>query len=772
MRIFILFVMALSLVFNASAQREQGSWDDYLSYTNATKVAITSEKVFCVTEGGLFFYDIQDNSVNKLSDLVALSDFGVATIAYSTEDDILVIAYKNSNIDLLYGDGTVINLPDIKNKVMSADKSINGISFIDNEAYLSCGFGIVVLNLNKKEVKDTYYIGEDGMALNVYDVVGYDEFIYAATGEGILKAPQNGVELLDYNNWEQVEDIPHSNNKFNHLEIHAEKLIANYTPDEWYADEMYILEEGGWESYFSHIAYAYDIQSNGNYLTIASRSDVFVIDGDNQLIGKISSYMFANEEVASIQPRSSGISSDGSIWVADYENELVRVEGENFEKIFPSGPFDNDIFYLEQSGSELWVAPGRFVGWETPRFQRFENREWKYFTKNDYSELDGFNNIVSMAVDPFEENHVFVASWGGGLLEYRNDEFVQRYTNHNSPLESALPQQPNEPYVRIGGLDFDKQGDLWITNAECFHNLHKLTSSGEWESFELPELANRYNLGEVIVNNNSDKWMLVQGGHDAYVVDKTGAQKKRLLVTTYFSNGTDQYLTRMNEVYSIAEDLDGAIWIGSSKGVAVYNSPSRIWTSEPFYGTQPGLDLNDGIYHPLLETETVTAIAIDGANRKWMGTKSSGVFLISENGEKEILHFTTANSPLLSDNITAIAINQKNGEVFFGTDKGLISYQGEATGGNETYSNVYVYPNPVRETYHGPVTIAGLLENTNIKITDISGNLVYKTISFGGQAVWDGTNLNGNRVKTGVYLVFCNDDKGEETHITKLLFIN
>jgi hypothetical protein len=261
-------------------------------------------------------------------------------------------------------------------------------------------------------------------------------------------------------------------------------------------------------------------------------------------------------------------------------------------------------------------------------------------------------------------------------------------------------------------------------------------------------------------------------GHDAYVIDQTGKNRKQLLVTSYFNNGQSEIYNRMNDVYSIAEDKEGAIWIGTSKGVALYSNPSRIWDSETMYATQPSLDLNDGVYHPLLATETVTAIAVDGANRKWFGTKESGVFLISENGEKEVLHFTEDNSPLLSDEINAIAINQKSGEVFFGTDKGLVSYQGDAISGKSTYDNVYVYPNPVRETYDGPITVTGLIENSDIKITDISGNLVFKTTSLGGQAVWDGTNLNGNRVKTGVYLVFCNDEFGEETHITKLLFIN
>ena len=217
----------------------------------------------------------------------------------------------------------------------------------------------------------------------------------------------------------------------------------------------------------------------------------------------------------------------------------------------------------------------------------------------------------------------------------------------------------------------------------------------------------------------------------------------------------------MNDVYCITEDLEGEIWIGTSKGVAVYKNPQQVWNNENFYAIQPGLDLNDGLYHPLLETETVTAITIDGANRKWIGTKGSGVFLVSENGEKEILHFTSDNSPLMSNTITTIAVNQISGEVFFGTGDGLISYQGDAVKGNDSFAGVYVYPNPVREDWDGPVTVTGLKENSDIRITDITGNLVFKTTSLGGQAVWKGINLNGIRVKTGVYLVFCIGKNGQ-----------
>ncbi len=507
-------------------------------------------------------------------------------------------------------------------------------------------------------------------------------------------------------------------------------------------------------------------------MTITSREQVFVVDDTHQIVKEVNHYKFGNENISPINPRSSVAAENGAIWIADFTNAMAKVTGDQVEQIRLNSPMDNSIYSLHQFGSHLWVTPGGTKGFEFPRFQRLVNDQWVYFTKNSHPELDGFFNVLSIIEDPANANHFFAASWGGGLLEYNNDQLVNRFTNKNSPLQTALPTQPDAPYVRVAGMDFDSQGNLWVTNSYVAQNLHMLTPDGKWSSFALPEIANRLNVGQLIVNQFDDKWMIVLGANDAYVVNKDGSKKKRLLVTSYFNNGVQEEFTRMNDIYAIVEDNDGAIWMGTSMGVAVYNNPGRIWDAENFYATQPSLDLNDGIYHPLLKNETVTSIAVDGANRKWLGTKNSGVYLVSETGTEELLHFTSNNSPLFSDNITSIAINQKNGEVFIGTEKGLISYMGEAVEGRSTYDSVFVYPNPVRETYDGPITVTNLIENSEIKITDIAGNLVYRTQSLGGQAIWDGKNLNGNRVKTGVYLVFCNDELGEETHATKLLFIH
>lgn len=763
--------LGLMLVAGSIQSREvPGHWKDYLSYNNAKKVCLAPGKVFCATEGGLIYFDVEGNSVHPFSEMMELSDFGIRTIGYSEDAEVLVVAYDNCNIDLIFHN-SVFNLSDIKRKQISG-KQINNLSFSGNEAMLSCSFGIVVLNLERREVKETYIIGEGGSYLNVNDTEVYGGYLYAATDQGLFRAELNGPNLLDYNNWYRVNDIPRANDKFTHLVTHAGRLIANYSPDRWDEDEMYLLEGDQWVRYRPEIRYITDVQSNGTRMAVVTRDWIRIVNEQHQIERTITGYSFPDRDESPLFPKSAAIDPGGTLWIADDGLSMIRVEGEHFEQVAPHGPFDNKIFSLSAYGSDLWVTPGNLEGWEYPRFRRFREGRWKNFDKDGYPELDGFFNIIEIAVDPVDPSRFFAASWGGGLLEFKDDAFVKRYTDKNSPLGHALPDEPDEPYVRIGGLDFDSEGNLWMTNSLVAKNLAKRARDGSWETFVLPEVSNRYGVGRLLVTEDDDKWITILKGNDAYVVDKTGKKKKRLLVTSYFNNGEQEILNRMNDVNCMVEDLEGAIWVGTSKGVAVYHYPDRIWDTNPYYAVQPGLDLGDGLYHPLLETESVTSIAVDGANRKWLGTAGSGIYLVSEDGTEEIHHFTTENSPLLSDQITALAINQNTGELFIGTNLGLVSYQGDATGAADAFANVYVYPNPVRESWDGPVTITGLVEDTDVKITDIAGNLVFQSTSLGGQAIWDGRNLNGTRVRTGVYLVFCADSRGEETIIEKLLFIH
>ncbi len=773
-RLIIFFLLLIPIA--CFSQRKTGDWQDYLSYSNAFKVVEGDNKVFCATEGGLFFHDLQDNSLSKITRRDGLSDAGIRTLAYHSGKGMLLVAYKNSNIDLVFKK-EVINLGDIFRKQMTGNKTINNVMFYGNEAILACGFGLVAINLDRREIKGTYIIGEGGTQIEIFDAETDGQKLYAATANGIFVADINSPNLLDFRSWKKETTIPRSNLKFSNLTIFNGMLLACYTRDQWDGDEVYILRNGVWERVIQQVNFVNDMQVANNYLIVAGKAEIHIFDHSLKLIGHIIDYNIDNQKLTSLNTRSATISNNGKIWIADYAHGLISLSGQKFEQSIPAGPMNNRVFSLSIHENGLWVtAGGRTDPWNNqfnpPVFQQYASGQWKYFSQKEYPQMTGFFDIVHVVVNPKDPEHIFAASWGGGVLEFKNGQFVKRYNNLNSPLETAIPQQPNEPYTRIGGMVFDRDNLLWITNAQSSKGLHSLSPGGEWKSYELSEVAGlQYTIGQIILTRNNDKWIVIPRGRDVYVVNKDVTRKKYLPVTSYFNNGQQEIINRMNDVYSIAEDLNGDIWIGTSKGVAVFASPHRVWQEGTFYAYQPSLELGDGIYHPLLETETITAITVDGANRKWLGTKSSGLYLVSPRGDKEITHFNTENSPLLSNNITSLAMHPLTGELFIGTDMGLISYQGDAPQGENNFDQVVVYPNPVRETYMGPVTVKGLMKDSDIRITDVAGNLVHKTRSLGSKVVWDAKNLNGKRVSTGVYFIFASDANGEQTHISKLLFI-
>lgn len=779
-KILLTFLLISVAMLCGFTQPAIGEWTDYQSYSQAKSLVDTGEKIYCVTEGGLFSLNKLDNSIQKMSGINGLSDVGVQRLAYSKENNSLLIAYQNANIDLMIGTD-IYNLSDIKRKQIPADKTINNVLFYGNLAYLSCGFGIVVINLERKEIKDTYFIGQEGAYVNVQDMATDGTFLYAATTNGIYKALASEPNLQNYNNWIQQTNIPHSNQKFSKIEAFNGKIIANYGyvgENDWAQDEMYQLNGDIWTRFLPLIQYVSDVTTTGNYIVFSSRDEIFIYNEKYELKEHYNKDSFSGSKITSLLTMGAVLDDQNVLWIADQVNGLIKV-GTKIEKIIPVGPADNKIFTLTMNENDLWIASGGYDNswdnlWTPPKFQRNREGKWTVFDGKDFINTNDFRDIVCIAVDPKDPDHVFAGSWGGGVLEFNADGFVIRYDNFNSSLQTQLPSEPNAPYVRIGGMAFDSKGNLWVTNTGVANVLSVFKTDRKWESFKLSGIANQYSIGKVVVTQNDDKWILVPRakGYELYALNSTNDVSKEQKATAYFSNGKDEIYTEMNDVYSLVEDKNGELWVGTSTGVAVFSNPQKIWEDERMYASRPSSNQGDNNFHPLLENETVTAIAVDGANRKWIGTKNSGVFLISEDGETEMEHFNSENSPLPDDNITDIAINQNTGEVFIGTGAGLISYMGEATKGNEEFTDVYVYPNPVRETYDGPIVIKGLLEDTDVKITDISGNLVYKTISLGGQAIWDGKNLNGNRCKTGVYLVFMNDASGNKTMVTKLLFIH
>ena len=678
----------------------------------------------------------------------------------------MFIAYTNANIDIIAGT-SIFNISDIKRKSISGVKTINHILFIGSDAYLSCGFGIVVVNLEKREIKDTYYIGDNGSQIEVFSLAFDGSYLYAATKNGILKADINNPNLIYFESWIRIEDIPGANYQFNAIIAYNNQIFANRSDNQMNSDTLYMYNGSNWVAFDSRSEIKnVSLKEYNEKLLISSRNLLRIVDENFQIEREIDKY-------GSTVPAAMDalIDENGILWIADNYNGVIKeaIPG-LFESIKPNGPFSDDVFDMAVKDGSLYLAGGGMkvnTGIFNPgEVYIFNNNSWE--SHIDYNVKD-FVCIVSDLLDP---GRFFTGSWGYGLFEYKNRELVNHYKDSNpSTLKSIYP---GDDYIRIGGLAFDSYSNLWITNSGVSNPVSVKKSDGIWKSFPYGPLINAPTITNIIVTQANHKWLALPRGYGLFAFDNNGTIDDESDDRNKKFSIIDQDGNTLNDTYSIVEDLEGDIWIGTNQGPVVYFNPENLFNEANIRAQRIKIPRNDGsgLADYLLGTETITSIAIDGANRKWIGTANAGVFLLSEDGLQEIYHFNESNSPLFSNHIITMAIDHKSGEIFFGTEKGVISFRSTATGGAGDFKQVYVFPNPVRSNYSGPITITGLVSNINVKITDISGNIVYETTALGGQAIWDGRKFSGDRVHSGVYLIFCTNEDGSKTHVAKLLFLH
>jgi ligand-binding sensor domain-containing protein len=469
---------------------------------------------------------------------------------------------------------------------------------------------------------------------------------------------------------------------------------------------------------------------------------------------------------------------DGLFWVGDSYSGLLSYDPLTFtiNPVKLSGPLTALAFSMTSSGNNLYIAPGgrdaSFIPiYTAPQIYHFNNTDWKNLSGYNNPLLSKTHDIVTIAIDPNDPKHVFAGTYGTGLLELYNDSAIRRFTYGNSTLRNHSASDTAD--IRVGGVTFDSKGNLWVVTSHN-NNCLSMKQGDKWTGFNIP-IVNENDLGQILVDKHGQKWIQMRYGNmnpnsimvfdDNNTPDNPNDDQSRLLNSTV-GNGNIPGTT----VLTMAEDLKGEIWIGTEKGVAVFYSPENVFSGYNFDAQRILVTQGLNVQY-LLESETVTSIAIDGANQKWIGTDRGGVFLFSEDGTKQIYHFTAENSPLFSDRITCISLN-KDGDVFFATDKGVVSFRASATPGGDTNEDVYAFPNPVKEDFTGYIAVKGLVSNAQVRITDINGTVVYSTRAEGGQAVWDGKNFDGKKARSGVYLVYASNDTGTEKVVTKILIIN
>lgn len=769
-----LFTTSIVLFFGLSlhAQMALEQWRDHFPNRGTIAVAEGNNRVYAANQYMVYSYSLQDNSLETISKVDKLSDVGISAMAFDATSSTLVVGYENGNIDLIRN-GTSMNINSIVNSDMFGVKTINDITIESGRCYFSCGFGIVYFDLINQEVIDTYIIGPGGVNLQVYAVDKFDGKIYAATDIGLMAADADNSFLSNFANWSLVP-TPQPNEQVMDVGALGEHLFFIQNNGE--ADVLYATSDfTNYPELLSGDFRGIDISGN----RIIARRDIFVDIFHPNL--SLDYYVWLDTPGMSLLSNEAVILESGEIWSGDEMHGLIHYRNipNSFEIIQPAGPAYIDNFKLQVFNGELFKLNGKPASNWTPSynhrgFEVLKDGEWTtYDSSSDpiwHEDEENIRDLMVVAVDPDDENHWFVGTWVSGILEYKNGEIIHRYSEENSPLQGEGETGGN---AAVAGMAYDDSGNLWVSNGYADTPVLVLDTEGEWHAFS-PSAAGATGstlLSEVLIDQSGYKWFVRPRGNGIMVYNDNNTindpdDDEAVAIGTQVGEGN---LPTM-DIYSLAEDLNGEIWVGTGEGVVVFYSPGSLFSGSNYDAQQILLE-QDGNLQVLLETEIVNTIAVDGANRKWLGTSSSGLFLMSADGTTQINHFTTSNSPLPSDAIQSLAIDGESGEVFIGTDNGVVSYKSTATDGAASNECSKVYPNPVREDYEGPIAITGLERNTNVKITDVAGNLIFETTSEGGQAIWHAQNFEGNRVTTGVYTALSTAPEGNSRCVAKIMVV-
>lgn len=776
MRKFIALIISLTLaLFVLEAQTLIGEWQTHYSYERMQQVVNAKGIAFVVADGHLFSYNPEDEHVKTYTKINGLNDSNISKIGYNNSEECLVIIYENANIDLYYNDDKIINIPNLNLSYNNLDKTINEIKMHENLAYVSTGFGFFTINTSKAEIKETAVFN-----IPIRSLCVFNNDIYMASEKGIYKCSLNN-NIQDLSEWASFpisqyyhySDYPLSDIGIYQLFVYKDRLHF-LVP----MSAVYYLETDGNIHRNMQGKNITNVTSVNNDLYIAyNYSQICLptsINSHNTLYESDILYVdYAGNNKYWVASRNKYLSL---AQINENDNQISYLK----DQIKPNGPLNNYGFFLKYENNKLMATGGGYFAdrYNTPaQLSEYKtDTGWAVFSKEQIDEVSGENarDFTSVISDPEDENHLFVTSWGEGIYEFKDNKCVKLHNDDNSTLQDIFN---GDHYIRVDGLAYDKNGNLWTTNSFVSHAIKVLKKDGTWARIYSPDLANIENLKSVMVDQNNVKWITSGNTKSGFLlIDENN---------TFENTADDKYKyvgnNKVNQqgasisfrfIHSLVEDKSGNVWLATDTGPYVINNSKDIFSNNIVFN-QIAIPRNDGTNYIdyLLNQVDVTSIAIDGANRKWIGTSNSGVYLISADGIETIHHFTTDNSPIPSNNVRSLAMDEKNGVIYIGTTLGILSYKSDAQAGASDYSSVSVYPNPVRADYEGGIIITGLMNNTTVKITDLNGNLIKQGVSLGGQYTWDGKNAQGLSVKTGVYLVLGSTEDGSQGVVSKVMVV-
>ena len=743
-----------------------GTWRSHMSYNNSNGLCTDGTTLYTITKQAFFTLDAKKGDGVAYSKVNGMSDIGMQKVAYDDATRSVILVYSNGNIDI-FKDNNFTNIPEFKLKTVAGSKNVNDIYAEDGRAFVSTSLGVLVIDMENSAIAATYQFYNGNQSLPISSFIGTGSYYYTATPAGLYRAPKNSPQLQNFQIWKKID----STHRFNSIRAFNNKL---YLADD---SALYVLQNDTAKKIFgSGIYQIMSVNPAKTSLFIASyymfSTRVFEVDST----GTVLDSMYLPDQTHDVVKLD-----DGSVWLGNDYAGLARVMDTAYRVSLnyynPYGPADVVAVDVYAHNNELYLAHGgyndlyRGLGNKSGFSKRVDGK-WSLYrsgTVYPYGAFgDTLRDFVTIAKDE-TDGTLYAGSFSSGLFELRADGAHQLY-KQGSMLDHSISNGPND--FPVVGVEFDPDHNLWVGMFGSDHELNvKEKASGNWYKYHLP-----YNnsAGAMVFDDEKNTWYVSTNGGGVIGFNTNGtlsdaSDDRSVHLGTGKNNGN---LPHVN-VICIAHDKNDNLWIGTADGIAIlYNAASRLNGQNSDFDAEIPIVQYDRFAGYLFAGQVVNTIAVDGANRKWVGT-NSGVWLLSPDAgnSKIIRKFTSDDSPLPSNRIRKIAVDDVTGEVYIATDAGLVSFRGDATEGAEAGATVVTFPNPVPSNYKGTIAIKGLATNSDVRITDMSGQLVYRTTANGGMATWNGLDYKGRRPQSGVYLIFATNSDGTQTYSGKMVFM-
>ncbi|MBW1294100.1 two-component regulator propeller domain-containing protein [Aquimarina litoralis] len=756
LKLSILLIFPLFLF----SQDFSNQWTGHYSYFEINDSYAAENQIYAASENSIFIFDTETNNSETFSTVNGLSGETISSIYHSTVFDITVIGYDNGLLELILDDEvrTFIDIVDAPT-IPPTEKRINHFFENGNNLYIATEFGIVEFNLERIEFGDTFFIGPGGSQINISGTAVSGNTLYATTfNNGIFVADITNPNLVDFNQW--ANPIPGS---FRGIIPFNNQILVHQN-----LDLIRSLENNVLTDVLTTPSEIRDMYSDSENLTVSLSDRALVFDTN---FSEVSSVLSTTNDSFSL---NTSVSVGNTIYLGTSIRGLLEVDlGNPTTKtlVSPEGPLNNFVFGLEALNDNLWVVFGQYdVSFNPFPLQRrgiskLTSEGWLNISRDD---VLGATSLSHISINPNNEDQVFISSLKDGLLEI-NDNTVTNLYQVSDGFEAFTSTVADGDFIFLNGSVFDNDGNLWVNNSRVDNGLKRFSPGAtQILNVDLSESISdaRSNLGfsDTVIDRDGN---LFVGGQTSGVVgyNPNTNDQFQLLGEAEGSNLPSNY------VLALEMDRNNQLWIGTFRGIRVLFNPSGAFQQSNPQASQIIILDDEGVPQELLFDETITDIEADGSNNKWVATASSGVFYFSPDGQETLAHFTEDNSPLPTNNVRDISIDDSTGSVYFATGKGLLEFKGTATGPESNLDKVVAFPNPVRPGFNGRVTIRGLTSRANVKITDIEGNLVYEEVSEGGSIQWDTTAFGRHRVASGVYLILVTGEDQAETTVSKLLIV-